>query len=167
MAKYAAVHMVFNHLDQIAPYLRPQADKVCNDIAVGVRNYAAASMEGPKHGRTYRRGKIGRKMTKSLQGHGLRTYTTQGGTKMAIVGAKIHVASAPGEAPAVDYGHLVNSIKVHKVHDLLWYVTVGAAYGYILEFGSVKMAARPFMRPAAKAYFQTFVNRIKALKVAP
>lgn len=137
MAKYAAVHMVFNHLDQIAPHLRPQADRVCHDVANGVKNYARLSMETPKHGREYRRGK------------------------------KIHVASAPGEPPAIDMGYLANSIQTKRIQPLLWHVTVGAAYGYILEFGSRKMAARPFMRPAAKAYFPTFVERIKALRFAP
>ena len=66
-------------------------------------------------------------------------------------GGKFHQASAPGESPATDLGHLVNSIVADTQHartQLLGEVTVGAEYGSHLEFGTVKMAPRPFLAPS-------------------
>ncbi len=63
---------------------------------------------------------------------------------------KMHQASAPGEAPATDTGTLVNSIQTRKRTTYEYWVTVGAEYGAGLEFGRVRVAPRPFMRPAAK-----------------
>jgi HK97 gp10 family phage protein len=69
-------------------------------------------------------------------------------------GNKTHVASAPGESPAPDTGALLNSIQSE-----LEYTTKTSAsalvgtnqvYAVPLEFGTAKMEARPFMRPAAE-----------------
>lgn len=62
-----------------------------------------------------------------------------------------HQASAPGEPPANLTGHLVASFK--KVQSTTGSVvsvrvTNTAKYAMFLEFGTRKMAARPFMRPA-------------------
>lgn len=64
-----------------------------------------------------------------------------------------HQASAPGEPPAVLTGTLKNSIRAVAEGDgaMVWMVRVGTEYGAILEFGSAKIAPRPFMRPAAEA----------------
>jgi len=60
-----------------------------------------------------------------------------------------HQASAPGEPPASDTGTLVNSIETsYDFKALSGSVVVRAAHGPPLEFGTRKMAARPFMRPA-------------------
>jgi phage gpG-like protein len=75
------------------------------------------SMAEPKHGRTYKRGQ------------------------------KTHQASAPGEAPAIDFSHLVNSIQTH-VEELEGAVGTNAEQGPTLEFGGTKIAARPFLAPA-------------------
>jgi len=58
-----------------------------------------------------------------------------------------HTASAPGEPPAVDTGRLRASISFHTYTN---YVDVGTNVEYAapLEFGTSKMAARPFLRPA-------------------
>ena len=62
-----------------------------------------------------------------------------------------HTASAPGETPANDTGRLVNSIHTDRSDDgQTVTVSVDAAYGAPLEFGSVHMAARPFMLPALR-----------------
>ena len=62
-----------------------------------------------------------------------------------------HKASAPGETPAVDTGVLVNSINTELVSSSeseAWaQVGTGVEYAEWLEFGTSKMAARPFMRP--------------------
>ena len=62
-----------------------------------------------------------------------------------------HKASAPGETPAVDTGNLVNSINttLDRASATEAWANVGPTveYGAYLEFGTSKMAARPFMRP--------------------
>lgn len=62
-----------------------------------------------------------------------------------------HQASAPGEPPASRTGNLLNSFQI-QVTETATMVTVSvgntARYANFLEFGTRKMAARPFMRPA-------------------
>lgn len=61
----------------------------------------------------------------------------------------VHYASAPGEPPASDTGNLVRSITTqYDRSTLTGKVIVTAAYGPYLEFGTAKMAPRPFLRPA-------------------
>lgn len=76
-------------------------------------------------------------------------------------GGKPHRASAPGEPPASDTGTLVNSIQVRHVTDLESWVIVGAEYAYGLEFGRVRVAPRPFVRPAARKIEGPFVRACK------
>lgn len=63
-----------------------------------------------------------------------------------------HRASAPGEAPASDTGRLVNSINSYlDASALASFVVAGRGivkYAAMLEFGTARMAARPFMFPA-------------------
>lgn len=61
-----------------------------------------------------------------------------------------HRASAAGQPPATDTGNLVRNINVKKERNL---VKVGildqkAIYGAYLEFGTSKMGARPWLKPA-------------------
>jgi HK97 gp10 family phage protein len=66
-------------------------------------------------------------------------------------GRKYHIASAPGRPPAVDTGRLRASIthEVHKEGDqIVGLVGTNVEYAPHLEFGTNKMAARPFLRPA-------------------
>lgn len=64
-----------------------------------------------------------------------------------------HQASAPGQAPATDTGRLVSSISAMREAFLKY--TVGSRerespHGFWLEFGTSKMAARPWLTPAAE-----------------
>lgn len=59
--------------------------------------------------------------------------------------------SAPGDAPAVDTGNLANSISTERVNEAEWHLNVDAAYAEVLEYGTKKMAARPFVLPAVEA----------------
>lgn len=77
-------------------------------------------LKGPKTGRVYKRGKIA------------------------------HRASAPGEAPANDLGFLVGSIKIDVTQKMQIDLRALAPYAIHLEYGTVNMAARPFLRPAAE-----------------
>lgn len=67
-----------------------------------------------------------------------RTYTVNGGT----------------ETRTADYGHLRDNIKTRKgkprkAHTVVSFVTTGSAFwGRLLEFGTEKMAARPWLKPA-------------------
>jgi len=63
-----------------------------------------------------------------------------------------HQASAAGEAPANDTSYLSKRIFINMDADGLGAdVESLAEYSSFLEFGTTKMAARPFMHPAAEA----------------
>lgn len=60
-----------------------------------------------------------------------------------------HQASAPGEPPASDTGRLVSSIRTnYRNGGLVATISASTAYAAYLEYGTRKMAPRPFMRPA-------------------
>jgi HK97 gp10 family phage protein len=66
-------------------------------------------------------------------------------------GTVTHRASAPGEAPASDTGRLVNSITAYAGGNGEAFTVAGrgtVTYAPLLEFGTSKMAPRPFMLPA-------------------
>lgn len=64
-------------------------------------------------------------------------------------GGKMHQASAPGEAPANDYGRLLNSIRTdYDLTTCVGTVTASTKYAAFLEYGTARMAPRPYMRPA-------------------
>lgn len=69
-------------------------------------------------------------------------------TDGAVSGAG-HVASLPGEAPNNDTGVLANNIETVAVNPLKVEITSKARYAARLEFGDSKIAARPYMAPAA------------------
>lgn len=65
--------------------------------------------------------------------------------------------SPVGSPPGVDTGNLKNSIIAVK-RGKGWVVLVGADYGADLEYGTRKMGARPFLRPAVRRTVQR-INR--------
>ena len=102
------------------------------------------SMSKPKTGRIYNVQKISKKGKKSL---------------------KVHQASAPGEPPAIDTGALVNSIKAERVGTTDARTFTNNEQAPHLEYGTVKMPARPFMTPAgykAVEFMDKYID--KALK---
>ncbi|TZG25582.1 HK97-gp10 family putative phage morphogenesis protein [Sphingomonas montanisoli] len=64
------------------------------------------------------------------------------------VSGKGHVASRPGEAPNADTHRLDRSIETVLVGPLHVQVSANAPYAAALEFGTSKVAERPFMRPS-------------------
>jgi HK97 gp10 family phage protein len=102
------------------------ARPIIGDIAFAIEARMKELMTGPKSGRAYKRG------------------------------AGVHIASAPGEAPAVDTGFLINSIQTTIKSDTEAEIMISAEYAEALEFGSRKMAARPFVRPAIEGILQRF-----------
>lgn len=60
-----------------------------------------------------------------------------------------HQASAPGEAPATDTGRLAQSGRTtYDDGNLTGRVTFSTEYAAGLEFGTQRVAARPFLRPS-------------------
>ena len=105
-------------------------------VQIVVNDAKRSVARGPKTGRVYRRGNI------------------------------THQASAPGEPPATDTGVLVNSIvgDVTRAQNnqVQGYVRAGAGYAGYLEFGTRRMAARPFLFPAIernRVAIQQFLQR--------
>lgn len=64
------------------------------------------------------------------------------------VSGRGHVPSAPGQPPKNDTGVLANNIETVQVAPLKVEVSSNAPYAAHLEFGTSKMAERPYMRPA-------------------
>lgn len=65
------------------------------------------------------------------------------------VSGKNHVPSAPGEPPNADTRILDSSIESAKTGPLTAEASANAPYAAALEFGTSRVAARPFMKPAA------------------
>lgn len=59
--------------------------------------------------------------------------------------------SSPGNPPAVVTGELKNSIRVVRMSARHYRVVVLAEHGLYLEFGTSRMAPRPFLTPAVEA----------------
>ena len=74
---------------------------------------------------------------------------------------RTHTASAPGQPPMSDTGRLANSITFDRVGDLT--ATVGSALNYApwLEYGTSRMAARPFFRPAVERMRPKYIGKLE------
>lgn len=77
-------------------------------------------------------------------------------------GAKIHTASAAGEAPANDSGRLAGSIHTIVSGDeaLIIAGRGQVRYAKMLEYGTSKMAERPFMYPAVEKSKNWIIKRL-------
>lgn len=73
------------------------------------------------------------------------------GITTGSVSGKYHVPSAAGGYPNQDTGTLANNIETVQKKPLLVEVSSNAPYSSALEFGTSKMAARPFMTLARNA----------------
>lgn len=71
-------------------------------------------------------------------------------------------AGAQQRAP-VDTGTLRASIRASKVGPCHWQVVVGVDYGVYQEYGTVRNAAHPFMRPAVAAVRRQFRNAMRGV----
>lgn len=78
------------------------------------------------------------------------------------VSGRAHVPSAPGTPPNADTRNLDTNIFVER-HGLFAVNVVSAAsYSTFLEFGTSKMAERPFMKPAADKMTPKAVKLVEA-----
>lgn len=71
-----------------------------------------------------------------------------------------HQASAPGESPAVDSSDLTESIKHQLLSTTEGVVGTNVEYAPALEYGTSRMAARPFFTPAAERAQKRFLERV-------
>jgi HK97 gp10 family phage protein len=69
-------------------------------------------------------------------------------------------SSAPGEAPANQFGGLSAGIVGKMISPLRARVSSGAFYAGYLEYGTSKMGARPHMEPALRKTEPEFISRI-------
>ena len=74
-----------------------------------------------------------------------------------------HVASSPDYPPNVDTRTLRASIHMEARGQMEYWILDGVIYGYFLETGTARMAARPFMRPAFERARTAFAVRFKGL----
>lgn len=89
------------------------------DVATDTHTFAVQGIQGgPKTGRVYRRGSV------------------------------THQASAPGQYPATDTGRLVSSVAMRPDGPDAYVVGTNVQYGPMLEFGTTRMAARPWLLPS-------------------
>lgn len=77
----------------------------------------------------------------------VRAEAFQSISRGAVSGAG-HVPSKPGGPPSRDTGTLQAGLKVQRTGLLTAEVRAETPYSAPLEFGTSRMAARPFMRPA-------------------
>lgn len=73
----------------------------------------------------------------------------------------IHIASAPGEAPADDSGNLLGSIDLVEVSQLEAVLGTPAEYAPPLETGTSRMAARPMWEKTAKEALPTLERLLR------
>jgi phage gpG-like protein len=109
-------------LNQILRDMPGNADTAVHKIAFEIEGKAKVSMAGEKSGRIYE-----------------------------VSPGVAHQASAPGEAPAIDTGNLVNSIQTEMIGKATAMVFTNTEYAYDLEFGAAHLAPRPFLQPAVSA----------------
>lgn len=83
-------------------------------------------------------------------GKSIEAYAKHIITLGSVSGAK-HVPSAPGSAPNNDTGVLKNNIETTRAGVLRVHVSSNAPYAGFLEFGTSRMAERPYMRPSRDA----------------
>ena len=74
---------------------------------------------------------------------------------------RTHTASAPGDPPATDTGRLVSSIYREALGNLTAAVGSRIVYANHLEYGTMKMAARPFFRPAVEKIKPKYIRRLE------
>ena len=122
-------------LDQYGAKAEKEIAIVLDAVGTSIINGVKKQMRASKSGRTYKRGKNGRD----------------------------HVASAPGEAPAVDTGRLINSsIYKRQVSPLELVVGSNVKYSEYLEFGTRKIKPRPSWTLEVYAHMEKLDKLVEA-----
>ena len=119
-------------IPKITAELERRAALLVKKTAFQIESHIKTSMAEEKHGREYRRGR------------------------------RVHIASAPGEPPAIDTGVLVNSIQT-QVEGLSAVVGTNVEYAAVLEWGGARLAPRPYFAPAFEEIKPIFEAGLKEL----
>lgn len=114
--------------------MRPSANRIVLQTAKKVNDTARSLMAVPKTGRLYDR-----------------------------PGGKVHIASAPGEAPAIDTSNLIQSLREQMTGDLTAIAYTDVEYSVPLEFGSIQIDPRPFYLPAAEMEEDEFIDAMRKI----
>ena len=134
-------------LRRLSGDLRQAVADTVEAVAIELRADIVESVErGPASGRTYMH----------------YFYTTKNG-KLAQgrKRAKPHTASAPGQPPMSDTGYLANRITFDRLGDLTAVVGTKVEYAVHLEYGTERMAARPFFRPAVERMRPKYIGKLE------
>lgn len=122
------------------------------------RKMLPSTREQQPTGRTYRRARITKAATKGNLALGLRRK--KGAKNRVVAGFEFHRASARGQAPAVDTGGLVNSIRARKTGPMKCRVSSGKAYARPLD--DPNGLNRPFFSSTAEEFRPRFKENILA-----
>jgi HK97 gp10 family phage protein len=113
--------------------VRAEAGRVVQEAAAELEGAVKLKIQqGQKTGRIYTRGKVR------------------------------HRASAPGQSPASDTGTLLGSIHHERITPMSAMVGSRLAYAAYLEYGTSRMAPRPYFRPAVEDIRPVFTARLEA-----
>jgi len=104
----------------------------------------------------------------SLHSHAVRKIQRNSGSGRVYTRRGVsHTASAPGEYPNTDTGAMVASMGWRSTSALSSIFYAGVVYAKYLEFGTSRMAARPFMRPTLRALRSEIRGRVdQAIRAA-
>ena len=115
-----SVVIKLNKVPRIRAAVVPAVSEALARGAYAIERRTKENMARPKSGRQYRRGSV------------------------------VHVASAPGEPPAIDTGALANSLRTAQLAPLRYAVQASTAHARYLYEGTSRMAPRPFLEPEAR-----------------
>lgn len=158
---------IIRHIQNLDRVTKQNIRKVLYDSGRDLKKDAVSLINAmPKHGRTYFKQE---KRGKFRVVHGKRVFVSGGALKKP----KIHIASAPFEAPAVMTGRLRGSImfKVSSWHTLEFAVH-NVPYARDLEYRDIvhqvgqvtkKIAPRPFISDAYKKNWTKMHARLRTL----
>lgn len=126
---------VLRKMDQISDKVNDALQDGLMASATMVQSEAVKSIaRGVKSGRTYTRGRI------------------------------THQASAPGEAPATDTGALIRGFQIEDafINRNVVFVLNNSDHAEPLEFGTSRIAARPFLFPALEGSRKKIMKEIRS-----
>ena len=123
-----------SHVPEVVASIKAAASQRMLASVITVKNETTEMLSGQRHGRRYK----------------VPTTGTRVGEGRSIAGTGVwYTASAPGEAPANRLGGLRGSVD-YKVHgegqSLVGDVGTKLKYGAPLEFGTLRMSARPWLK---------------------
>lgn len=139
---------LINNIPQVTAKINREAKALVVRTASRIEATAKISFAEPKTGRQYKRGKA-----PDIGKRGKRLKDRR----------KIHTASAPGEAPAVDTGQLTNSVQWEMTGEVSAVVGTNVEHGMHTEFGTSRMAPRPWLGPAFEEAAESFEQGLKEL----